>query len=177
MFLIISVRVMNVGVEYPLEYIKCDKCNKNHVKPILSLENIKDEPFMFPSVDNTNVYTITLPQTKKVINIKKLNGHDRKKINDELSKNKDEENYFKHLVLLTRSMSMIDSDVVGNNLGEKFNFLLSLPFKDSQFLSKEIIRIFGVIDPIIEFTCERKRCNNVIEVPVEVSENFFFPEI
>lgn len=176
MYLIIAVRAMNVGVEYPLEFIKCPKCGKKHNKPSLSIENIKEEPFIFPKTDHTNVYETTLPQTKQKVMLKKIDGHDRKEINRELSKVEKEEEYFKTLVLLTRSKALIDSDVVGHNMGSKFEFILNLPFKDAKHLQSEILKIFGVVDPLIEFKCERERCNQIIEVPVEVNENFFFPE-
>jgi hypothetical protein len=176
MFLIVSARVMNVGVEYPLEYIKCPHCNHLHKKPTLTLEDIRDEEFNYPKNDFVNEYDVTLPQTKHKIKIKKLNGHDKKFINERISKVEKNENYFKQLVLLTRSQSILDSPVVGDNLGKKFDFLMTLPFKDSKYLANNILKTFGIIDPIIEFECKNKSCSKIIEVPVEISENFFFTE-
>jgi hypothetical protein len=172
-YIIVALRIMSVGTDYPLEYLSCQHCRKKSVNQILSLENIKEDRGVIPpDVEHENSYEVKLPFSKKSIYIRHLNGHDAVYISSRLKDIDDTAKQIETMIKLTRATVLVDSETVGKDLGAKIRFVESMHFRDLREYVNKSNEIMGITEPKIEWTCPR--CKAKSDVTVEVDEKFFF---
>jgi hypothetical protein len=169
--LMVSIRITGYGSDYNVSHT-CASCD--HVNKItanlseLKIKRLEQEP-----VDpGKNLFSYTLPVTKKVVYFKFLTGHDQKEADIK-------EKRMKKLGINTDNnvTSFLESTIVSvDGVSDKNkiqHFIKNMPALDSRKLRRHIKNAEPGIDMTSDYNCSNCGENNQITLPI--TSEFFWP--
>lgn len=170
--LMIAIRITGYGTDYPVEH-KCRNCgtfNKVNIDlSALPIKRLKHDPLEL----GKNLFSFTLPVTKKVVNFKIPTGLDEKE--QELK-----EKRYKQLGInkpdasVTDFLEKIIVSIDGITDRNKItHFIKSMPAQDSRKLRLYVAENEPGIDMSWNYECSNCQHENDINVPV--TPEFFWP--
>jgi len=169
----VGVRIVGYGAMYK-EEIKCPSCGKQ--EPVqINLNELDIVPLEIePAQPNTNLFTFTLPQTKKVVSFRLLTGHDEREMLEEMEikKKKGLQNTNLSTSRLLRQIVSVDGI---SDRGALSKFVQALPIQDSKALRNYINK--HQPDIKMQFFFECSGCGHVEkEAPLPMGVGFFWPD-
>lgn len=169
----VGVRITGYGSHYKAE-MKCPACEKQ--QPVdIDLNELELTPLEInPVNEGENLFSFTLPATKKVVNFRLLTGHDEREMLEEIEvrKKKGLQNNNLATSRLLRQIVSVDGVTDRNALSK---FVQALPITDSKALRKFINNHQPDIKMQFFFECES--CGHVEkEAPLPMGASFFWPD-
>lgn len=167
-----SLRITGYGAEYSTE-VECPSCNESS-KPVfdltqLPLKRLQQEPEGI----GQNLFTYTLPRTKKIIKFKFLDGHDEADINKLQERSKKSGSKVSNAITLRYRYQIQGVDNITDKTKIQM-FIRNMPASDSHALRKYI----DSIEPGIEMKnwMECPMCGEESEVRMPLGASFFWPD-
>ena len=162
----VAARILAYGPEY-----ECEVTNPQTGENIKHTFNLADCPFK--EIDKNfsgNVFSITLPVSKKNIKFRLLTGKEEKNIEKELEAlKKINPNVSKELTTrLKYTIVEVDGNTERIDISSFVDNMLS---RDSLFLRSEMVRV----SPDINMTQEIDIEGDLVEVEIPMTSNFFWP--
>jgi hypothetical protein len=176
--LIVACRVSGYGNLYKTK-VNCPSCaesqqyefdlNLASMKAPVSAE--KEDGETFDVTENENgTFEITLPQTKLVIGLGLLTGHDERRISSLMESDRKK----KTDRIVTRQLANIIISVNGNETTEAVNYVSNnLPSGDSKYVREAYKFIAPNLDLSQYFACET--CGHEQDMEVPLNAEFFWP--
>jgi hypothetical protein len=174
-YLIVAIRIMSLGDTITFKDVQCPKCGE--IEPIvtISLTNIKENPPKFmPDSNNTNLFSLKLPDSNKVVTLKVVTGKDIKELDANIKKAK-ASNLSRLFTLVTSSPLVSVDDKPIENMGDRLNFIDNLSLRDMRAIRQHIVDISGATEGNIPHVCTH--CGHESEIKISLDETFFFPEL
>jgi hypothetical protein len=176
--LIVACRVSGYGNLYKTK-VNCPACYESQQYEFdLNLASIKapiaserEDGETFDVTENENgTFEITLPQTKLVIGLRLLTGHDERRISSLLESDRKK----KADRIVTRQLANIIISVNGNETNEAVNYVSNnLPSGDSKYVREAYKFIAPNLDLSQHFACET--CGHEQDMEVPLNAEFFWP--
>lgn len=174
--LMIALRITGYGSEYTAE-VKCGECDqKEKYKFNLSSMPIKRLTQM-PVQENTNLFEISLPVTKKAVRFKLMTGWDEENMSQEREQKKKlglpTDNAIStklkyHVVAVEGKKGFVtDKNLIGK-------FIESMPARDSLTLRTQIDKIEPGIEMSGKYTCTKCGTTDTVDIPL--GSTFFWPD-
>ena len=169
--MIIASRIMAYGKDYPVD-VTCPSCRASNevVIDISELETYIPEDI--EKVDN-NDFEFMLPQSKKTVRFKILNGRDVKEIDSILKQMKKSLHTQTSPEMTTRLRVAILSVDGNEDRMEIKKFVDSMLTIDAKALRDEIDRMSPDVDMTFQFQCEECGHEGRMQLPLGI--NFFWP--
>ena len=181
--LIIAARISGYGNEYNAG-IGCPNCgNQNKCEVDLlearhayagafdeSLEGAAPEGISGPNAGG--FYSITLPVSKAVFEVRMMSGREEKAFAQRLEQRKKKN---QSEAMLTDQFKTFTVSINGvGDLKQIYRFIDNLPVRDSRFLRQAYAKISPALNLKHDFTCTE--CGHQQEVEVPITAQFFWPD-
>lgn len=171
--LMIALRITGYGNEYPVE-VTCPACGNKEKHEFdlteLPLRFLEEEP----EAPGENVFSVTLPMSKKNVKFKLLTGRDEEELNSAAeAKKKKIGGDIDNLITSRLQRSIISVDGRSDS-GFIMNFIRNMPARDSVILRKHMSKIEPGIDMKSDYVCTA--CGEQSEVDVPIGPTFFWPD-
>ena len=163
--IVIATRITGYGSEYPAQVV-CPQCFQEQLKEF-NLENISPrsiEVSEFAELTDNGTFKITLPKSKRVVEIRLFTGHDEHAISDiaeKRRKNKLPENNL--LTTLARMIVVVDGTAERSVIE---TFVYSMPALDSRYLRKTYESLMPNVDMTFGFKCDHCSCDEEVQMPL-----------
>lgn len=168
--LTVAARILAYGTEYDSQ-MKCPSCGElNKVKIDLSTVETKEVEL---SGDTDGNHVFILPLSKAEVVFKLLDGHDLKKIDEEIKQFKKRLKGNVEPESTIRLKYAIKSINGENSLNFIHNFVNSMPSQDALKLRDQIHKLTPDMDMIFDFECSECSYSERSTIPLGVS--FFWP--
>jgi len=168
--IVYAARILAYGSKYNTE-IRCKYCKtaSNIEVDLNKFEDIEIDENLLKN--SGNEFEFTLPNSKKIITYKILNGHDEKMV-DIISKKFQKK--FKNSNELTNRLKAAILSVDGNEDKEFVNtFIDDMVSQDSLAFREEYKTISPNIDTILAYECEECGYEGEVQLPLDIG--FFWP--
>ena len=175
--IIVSARVSGYGNVYRTK-ITCSKCGAeqkhnfdlNDAQIITTtkiLQNLSD----VVSITDENEYSVVLPKSNLVVNLRLLTGVEEGALNNQLERNRKQNSER----LVTTQLAHMISSVNGNSTKEAIEYVShNIPSSDSTFLRKVYKDLVPNIQLMLGFSCES--CAHTEDMEVPLTADFFWPD-
>jgi len=173
--LFIAARRLAYGDSYGPLSVRCKNCYEES-KETVNLGEIKDKPYNFDNIESgQNIFTFTLPFSKKTVTFKLLNAGDENQIESELKATSKFVKSGGSTEITTRLKKLIQS-VDGNTDRSEINKFIDneLISRDSMAFRSYVRDITPELDMSFNFTCPNCAHEERMDVPMTVQ--FFWPE-
>jgi hypothetical protein len=169
----VGVRIVGYGSKYKAE-MKCPSCGK--LEPVeIDLNELDLVPLEIePAQPNSNLFSFTLPVSKKNVQFRLLTGHDEREMMEEMDikKKKGLQNTNLSTSRVLRQLVSVENITDRNALSK---FVQALPIQDSKALRNYINK--HQPDIKMQFFFECSGCGHVEkEAPLPMGVGFFWPD-
>lgn len=167
-----SLRITGYGAEYSAD-VECPECGEKSKQKFdltqLPLKSLENEPNSI----GANLFSFTLPYTKKVVKFKFLDGNDEKEINKLTERAKKSGAKNSNMITLRYRYQIQAVDAITDKTKIQM-FIRNMPARDSRALRAHI----DDIEPGIEMKnwMECPMCGEESEVRMPLGASFFWPD-
>ena len=169
----VALRITGYGSDYTTE-VECPSC-ATKTKFEFNLSDLPISRLTIPPAESgKNLFSFTLPFTKKVVNFRFLTGADEEEINTQSERRRKLGNQSDNLVTSKLLYSIVDINGVTDR-NKIASFVRNMPARDSRALRKFIDDNEPGVDMKAWFDCAA--CGEATHMSMPLGASFFWPDI